>query len=214
MRLVMPRLYVILDAGLMTGSIEDTAKKLTEAGVLALQYRNKKGSARDILADARKLAEFVRPKGVTFFVNDRPDIAYLAGADGVHVGQEDLGVEQARTVIGRDRWVGVSTHNEAQFRAALETSADYIAVGPVFGTATKENPDPVVGTEAIRRLRLLTKKPIVAIGGITVERAAEVLQAGADSVAVISDILRAEDPAKRAREFIRRLEAVKPAVSH
>jgi thiamine-phosphate pyrophosphorylase len=214
MRLVMPRLYVILDAGLMTGSIEDTAEKLIEAGVLALQYRNKKGSAREVLAIARRLAGVVRPRGVSFFVNDRADIAQLSGASGVHVGQEDLGVEQARAVIGAEGWIGLSTHNETQFRAAVETSADYIAVGPVFGTTTKDNPDPVVGTELVRSVRGLTKKPIVAIGGITLERAAGVIEAGADSVAVISDILRAEDPAQRARQFIRRLEAVKPTVSH
>jgi thiamine-phosphate pyrophosphorylase len=214
MRLVMPRLYVILDAGLMTGSIEDTAEKLIEAGVLALQYRNKKGSAREVLAIARRLAGVVRPRGVSFFVNDRADIAQLSGASGVHVGQEDLGVEQARAVIGAEGWIGLSTHNETQFRAAVQTSADYIAVGPIFGTTTKDNPDPVVGTELLRSVRGLTKKPIVAIGGITLERAAGVIEAGADSVAVISDILRAEDPAQRARQFIRRLEAVKPTVSH
>lgn len=214
MRLVMPRLYVILDAGLMTGSIEDTAEKLIEAGVLALQYRNKKGYAREALECARKLAGIVRPRGASFFVNDRPDIAYLAGASGVHVGQDDLTVEQARSVIGIEKWIGVSTHNEAQFRAAVETSADYIAVGPVFGTTTKENPDPVIGPEFIQQVRALTRKPIVAIGGITLERAAEVIEAGADSVAVISDILRAQDPPQRAQQFIRRLEAVKPTVSH
>jgi thiamine-phosphate pyrophosphorylase len=214
MRLVMPRLYVILDAGLMTGSIDDTTKKLIDAGVLALQYRNKKGSAREVLEVARRLAQIARFTGVHFFVNDRADIAQLSGASGVHVGQEDLAVEQARAVMGPEGWIGVSTHNEAQFRAAAQTSADYIAVGPIFGTTTKENPDPVVGTELIRSVRALTKKPIVAIGGITLERAVEVIEAGADSVAVISDILRAEDPAQRAGQFIRRLEAVKPTVSH
>ena len=214
MRLVMPRLYVILDAGLMTGSIEDTTKKLIDVGVLALQYRNKKGGAREVLEVARGLAEIARSRGVNFFVNDRADIAHLCGASGVHVGQGDLGLEQARAVMGPDGWIGVSTHNEAQFRAAAQTSADYIAVGPIFGTTTKENPDPVVGTELIRTVRALTKKPIVAIGGITLERAVEVIEAGADSVAVISDILRAEDPAQRAGQFIRRLEAVKPTVSH
>ena len=214
MRLVMPRLYVILDAGLMTGSIDDTTKKLIDAGVLALQYRNKKGSAREVLEVARSLAGIARSTGVNFFVNDRADIARLSGAGGVHVGQEDLGVEQARAVMGAEGWIGVSTHNEAQFQAAAQTSADYIAVGPIFGTTTKENPDPVVGTELIRSVRGLTKKPIIAIGGITLERAVEVIEAGADSVAVISDILRAEDPAQRAGQFIRRLEAVKPTVSH
>ena len=214
MRLVMPRLYVILDAGLMTGSIEDTTEKLIDAGVLALQYRNKKGNAGEVLGAARRLAGIARSRGASFFVNDRADIAQLSGASGVHVGQEDLGVEQARAVIGADGWIGVSTHNEAQFLSAVKTSADYIAVGPIFGTTTKENPDPVVGTGLIRSVRTLTKKPIVAIGGITLERAAEVIEAGADSAAVIGDILRAEDPAQRAWQFIRQLEAVKPTVSH
>ena len=214
MRLVMPRLYVILDAGLMTGSAEDTARQLSNAGVRLLQYRDKNGKPRETLEQARKLATICRDAGAAFFVNDRPDIAYLAGADGVHVGQEDLGVEEARKVIGAERWVGVSTHNEAQFRAAIETSADYVAVGPVYATASKANPDPVVGVEFVRRMRPLTRKPIVAIGGITLERAAEVIEAGADVVAVISDVLKAADPAQRARQFLRVLQAVKPAATN
>ena len=132
----------------------------------------------------------------------------------MHVGQDDLDVEQARKVIGADRWVGVSTHNLEQFAKAAATSADYIAVGPIFQTSSKANPDPVAGTELLRRVRALTEKPIVAIGGITLERAADVLAAGADSVAVIRDILKAKDPAGMAREFIRRLDAAKPAASH
>jgi len=133
-------------------------------------------------------------------------VAALAGAGGVHVGQEDLAVEDARAVVGPGRLVGVSTHNGAQFEQAAGTSADYIAVGPIFSTSTKSNPDPVVGTEFIRQVRPLTDKPIVAIGGITLERAAEVVRAGADSVALISDILRARNPGERARQFIETLE--------
>jgi len=131
----------------------------------------------------------------------------LAEATGVHVGQEDLSVEAARRVVGTEKWVGVSTHNLEQFERAAATSADYIAVGPVFSTSTKANPDPVVGIDFIRRIRALTNKPIVAIGGITLDRAAEVIRAGADSVAVVSDILRAPDPGRRARQYIALLEA-------
>jgi thiamine-phosphate pyrophosphorylase len=209
MRLVMPRLYVILDAGLMKDSAEATARQLIEAGVRMLQFRSKGGSACETLQTSRKLAAISAAKGATFFVNDRPDIASLAGAAGVHVGQTDLSVEDARTVIGTAKWIGISTHNEAQFRAAIASSADYVAVGPVFATSSKENPDPVVGTEFISRVRGLTSKPIVAIGGVTLERAAELIEAGANSVAVISDILCAENPAARAREFLRTVEAVK-----
>ena len=213
MRLVMPRLYVILDAGMLTEPARDTAKKLMQAGVQLLQYRNKKAAAREVWMESRAIAEVARAANGSFFVNDRPDVAYLSGAAGVHVGQEDLSAEQARAVIGPDRWVGVSTHSLKQFEEAAATSADYIAVGPIFPTSSKANPDPVVGTELLRRVRPLTPKPIVAIGGITLDRAPEVLAAGADSVAVISDILQAEDPATRAREYILRLDAANPAAS-
>jgi thiamine-phosphate pyrophosphorylase len=207
MRLVLPRLYVILDAALLTSPDTDCAQKLADTGVRLLQYRNKNASARELFETSKRLASLLVPQGVTFFVNDRADVAALAGASGVHVGQEDLGVEGARSVIGAGKLVGISTHNLEQFERAAATSADYIAVGPVFATSTKSNPDPVVGTSLIRQVRSLTDKPIVAIGGITLDRAAEAIGVGADSVAVISDILLAPDPAKRARQFIERLEA-------
>ena len=120
-------------------------------------------------------------------------------------------MEEARAVIGPDKLVGISTHNRAQFERAAATSADYIAVGPIFSTSTKANPDPVVGVEFLRQIRPLTDKPIVAIGGITLERAAEVVRAGADSVAAIGDILRARDPGARALQFIEILEAANHA---
>jgi thiamine-phosphate pyrophosphorylase len=214
MRLVMPRLYVILDAELVRGGIQHIARDLMGAGVRLLQYRGKNVSARAMLETSKGLASAARAQKTTFFVNDRPDVAYLAGADGVHVGQDDLSVEQARGLVGPERWVGVSTHNPEQFQAAAATSADYIAIGPIFATNSKANPDPVVGTETIRKVRALTAKPIVAIGGIRLDHAAEVIEAGADSVAVISDILTASDPAKRAEQFLERLHAVKRASSH
>ncbi len=213
MRLVLPRLYVILDAALITSPERDCAASLAEAGVRLLQYRNKSASARQYLESSRKLAEMLRPQGVAFFVNDRPDIAFLAGANGVHVGQDDLNVEQARRVLGSDKLVGVSTHNLEQFERAAASSADYIAVGPVFSTSSKANPDPVVGLDFIRKVRALTDKPIVAIGGITLERATAVIEAGADSVAVISGILSAPDRAQRARQYLETLETAKHAAA-
>lgn len=214
MTLLIPRLYVILDAGLVCGPAQEIARQLMDAGVRLLQYRAKNVPAREALGTARQLAAIARERGATFLVNDRPDLAYLAGADGVHVGQDDLSVEQARAIVGPDRWVGVSTHNRQQFEQAVATSADYVAIGPIFATTSKANPDPVVGTELLRQLRPLTQKPIVAIGGIRLERAVEVIEAGADSVAVISDILAAPDPARQARQFIHQLETVKPAAHH
>jgi thiamine-phosphate pyrophosphorylase len=213
MRLVLPRLYVILDSALITVPEIEIARELAAAGVRLLQYRNKNTSARQLLASSRGLAAALLPRGVTFFVNDRSDVAFLAGASGVHVGQEDLDVEQARSLVGPNRFVGVSTHNLEQFRLAAASSADYIAVGPIFATQSKANPDPVVGTAFVRQVRALTDKPIVAIGGITLERAAEVVEAGADSVAVISDILGAPDPGERAHQYIELLGAAPHAAA-
>lgn len=201
MPLVLPRLYVILDSDLLTIPAQEAAQQLAAQGVRLLQYRNKNGSARDVLAVSKAIVRTVAPAGVSVLVNDRPDIAVLAGAKGVHVGQDDLDVPQARGIVGTDAWVGVSTHNVDQFRAAMETSADYIAVGPVFATASKANPDPIVGIELIRKARKMTAKPIVAIGGITPERAMAVIEAGADSVAVISDVLRAADMGARVKRY-------------
>jgi thiamine-phosphate pyrophosphorylase len=204
---------VILDAALITSPERDCALSLAEAGVRLLQYRNKSAPARHYLDSSRALAEMLSPKGVLFFVNDRPDVAFLAGADGVHVGQDDLNAEQARLVVGSDKLIGVSTHNLEQFQLAAASSADYIAVGPVFSTSSKADPDPVVGLDFIRRVRALTNKPIVAIGGITLERAASAIEAGADSVAVISGILSAAHPGQRAQQYIQTLETAKHAAA-
>jgi len=212
--LLFPRLYVIVDAGLLREPTTEIARKLLGAGVKMLQYRAKNVPAKEMLASARELAGMARSAGARIFVNDRPDVAYLSKAHGVHVGQDDLEVEEARAVVGPEAWVGLSTHNIEQFEKAARSSADYIAVGPIFETTSKVNPDPVVGLELVRRARRLTERPVVAIGGITLERAAEVIDAGADSVAVISDILAAEDPAERASQYLRRLEAAKPAANH
>jgi thiamine-phosphate pyrophosphorylase len=202
MSLVLPPLYVILDAALLTSSELDVARKLSDAGVRLFQYRNKRGSSRELLQASSALAAELAQRGALLFVNDRPDVAFLSGASGVHVGQKDLPVAESRTVLGQGKFLGISTHNLRQFRAAAETDADYVALGPVFDTDSKANPDPVVGTAMIREARKLTRKPIVAIGGITLDRAKEVMEAGADSVAVISDILRANDQGKRARQFL------------
>jgi thiamine-phosphate pyrophosphorylase len=204
---------MILDAALLTVPETECAEKLIAAGVRLLQYRNKPASARSLFESAKRLSTLLIPRGVTLVVNDRADIARAAEASGVHVGQEDLGAGAARSVIGTGKLLGVSTHTLEQFRQAVATSADYVAVGPVFSTSTKVNPDPVVGSEFIRRVRQLTDKPIVAIGGITLERAVEVIQAGADSVAVISDILLAPDPGQRTRQYIELLGAANDAAA-
>jgi len=213
MRLVPPRLYVILDATLLNNSPHDCARELAAAGVRLLQYRDKTASARDLLATSRELVSSLNSHGASLVVNDRPDVAVLAGAAGVHVGQEDLEPQQARAVVGEKMWIGASTHNLEQFRRAAATSADYIAIGPIFATTSKANPDPVVGLELICQVRHLTEKPIVAIGGITLERAASVIEAGADSVAVIRDVMCAAKPGERARRFLDILGAANHAAA-
>jgi thiamine-phosphate pyrophosphorylase len=227
----LPRLYPILDASsfLNAQTLYAAAEELVEGGCTLLQYRNKSGSARAMLEQARDLrrlfpahadveshsnvaenAPLRQSQGrqlewaihsVRWIMNDQADLCLAADLDGVHVGQEDLSPEAVRGIIGPERWLGVSTHNPDQLREADLTSADYLAIGPVFATSSKDRPDPVVGLEGVRRARALTRKPLVAIGGVTRANAASVIEAGADSVAVISDLLRA--PRKSAEEFFR-----------
>jgi thiamine-phosphate pyrophosphorylase len=207
-RLALPPLYVILDAALLPSDPIELTKKLLDAGARLFQYRDKTSSSRELLHAAQALCLTVRQHdGGAFVVNDRADIAQLAGASGVHLGQDDLSVTGAREVVGTDGLIGLSTHNLQQFAAAAESNADYIAVGPIFPTGGKSNPDPVVGVDFIREARKLTSKPIVAIGGITLERAREVLNVGADSVAVITDILKARNPADRVRQYLQLIPA-------
>jgi len=198
----LPRLYAILDSSgfQQVGALLATAEELGQAGVTLLQYRNKSGNARQMLQEAQELKRILG-NSVKLIMNDRADLALIAGFDGVHVGQDDLSPEGARKVIGPSLWLGVSTHNPEQVRGANKTSADYIAVGPVFATASKANPDPIIGLEGVRQARALTQKPLVAIGGITRLNCRSVIEAGADSVAVISDLVR--EPGKSAEEFLR-----------
>lgn len=203
-----PRLYAVVDAASFPDarSLLAEAESLTSAGCILLQYRNKSGNARLILEQARELRRLCRtgvsdPHVPKLIMNDRADLCLAAEFDGVHVGQDDLSPESVRRIIGPDLWLGLSTHNADQLQEADWTSADYLAIGPVFSTSSKEKPDPVVGLEGVRLARSLTRKPLVAIGGITRANAASVIEAGADSVAVISDLIR--EPRKSAEEFLR-----------
>ena len=202
------RLYAILDSACFPSQNDllANAGELASAGVTLIQYRNKSSDARTMLEQAIELRRQLRagvpaPHELRLIMNDRADLCLAAEFDGVHVGQVDLSPESVRKIIGPDRWLGVSTHNPEQLREADLTSADYLAIGPVFATSSKDKPDPVVGLEGVRRARALTRKPLVAIGGITRANAASVIEAGADSVAVISDLLR--EPRKSAEEFFR-----------
>lgn len=201
-----PPLYAILDASLISGDPPASwialAASLARSGCRLIQIRAKHTDPAKQLEIATQLARSLDSARMRLIVNDRADIALLAGASGVHVGQQDLEVEQARAICRAPMWVGVSTHTPDQVRAADRTSADYIAFGPIFPTTTKLEPDALVGLEGLRAARVATRKAIVAIGGITLDRARVVYGAGADSLAVASDLLRAENPAARAEEYL------------
>jgi len=187
-----PRLYPIVDAGLLAArgvAIVEYARMLRAAGVRLLQYRDKDGADAAVLRHAEAIAQAFDGVERTLLMNDRMDLMLLAGWDGVHVGQTDMAPADVRIVVGDGRVIGVSTHTNEQVRIAAETTADYVAIGPVFATGTKLDAAAVVGLEGVRRARALTSKPLVAIGGITRANARSVIDAGADSVAVISGLL-------------------------
>lgn len=165
----------------------DAASALLEAGARILQLRHKGAFTRSVFEQASIVARLCREAGAAFIVNDRADIAMLLDA-GVHVGQDDLSPADVRRIAGPDRMLGFSTHDEAQLRAALAEPVDYLAIGPVFATASKDDADPAVGLEMVARARQIADRPLIAIGGITRATARAVLAAGADSVSVIADL--------------------------
>ena len=207
---MIPPLYAIIDeesAGRGGRTVVDLASAMLDGGATFLQLRMKHASGAAFLAAARTVVARAHAAGARVIVNDRADIAALAGADGVHVGQDDLPPAAVRTIVGGAAVVGLSTHTPAQIAAALAEPISYLAIGPVFGTATKATGYEAVGLDAVRRAAAQAGEkgiPVVAIGGITLERAASVLEAGAASVAVISDLAGA-DPASRVREYVERL---------
>jgi thiamine-phosphate pyrophosphorylase len=202
-----PRLYAIIDPVRTGGRLPALiAWEFISAGVRLIQLRDKQASSRQLYEVCAELKELLRDSGCRLMVNDRADVARATEADGVHLGQDDLPVEMARRVLAPSQWIGCSTHSLGQVIEADRSTADYIAFGPIFPTASKANPDPVVGLEGLRKARRATAKPLVAIGGITLQNAREVLAAGADSLAVLGDLLNAPDIRARAREFVSLLE--------
>ena len=207
--MILSQLYAIVDAEVLVARgvlLADFARDLCTAGVGLVQYRDKNSLPQDILRAASILREAMSGSDCRLILNDRADLAVLANFDGVHVGQGDLSPEDARRVVGPNRIVGLSTHTNEQARIADESSADYIAIGPVFATGTKPDASAVVGLDGVRHARTLTRKPLVAIGGITRANACTVIDSGADFVAVISAIFVAgESPEQVARDFLARL---------
>jgi thiamine-phosphate pyrophosphorylase len=195
------RLYTIADSlGRPELSLLELTKKLCAGGARLLQLRVKDLPTREFLAIAREARTMCRQTGCLLIINDRADIALAVNADGVHVGQEDLPLPAARKVLGPGKLIGVSTHDPAQAVAAERGGADYIGFGPLFGTNTKATGYSARGIDQLREIRALVGLPIVAIGGITAERASSALAAGADAIAMISDVVLASDVTAKVRE--------------
>jgi len=205
----LPKLYPITDRRLSGLSHAEQVARLCEGGARLVQLREKRLSAREFYAEALEALRVARSFGARLVVNDRADVALAVGADGVHVGQDDMPPGAVRALLGVGACVGFSTHGVGQAIEAATLPVDYIAIGPAFATSSKENPDPVVGLEGVRRVReAVPGVPLVAIGGVTAENARSVLEAGADSVAVIGALLNTSDPAeitRRTRALLARL---------
>jgi thiamine-phosphate pyrophosphorylase len=204
-----PRFYPILDASRFSSASDNVeavvrfALELVAGGASLIQYRNKSGRSPEILVHGRELRRAVGDRA-TLIMNDRADLCLSAAFDGVHLGQDDLSPDAVRRIFqeagASNLWIGFSTHNPDQIRQVERMPVDYVAIGPVFATNSKANPDPVVGLEGVRLARQLTSKPLVAIGGITRQNCAEVMTAGADAVAVIGDVVKS--PRKSTEEFL------------
>jgi thiamine-phosphate pyrophosphorylase len=205
MSFALPKIYPITDVSVSGGmSHAEQFKKLAAGGAAMIQLREKKASPREFYEAAGEVLTLAGKSGVKVIINDRADIAFALKADGVHLGQDDLPPAAARRLLGDNAIIGFSTHSAAQAIEAVKLPVDYIAVGPIFATATKQNPDPAIGIEGLKRVReTIGNFPLVAIGGITLENVGQVFAAGADSAAVIGDILSAPDGiAERMKRFL------------
>lgn len=197
-----PKIFPITDTLLSGLSHAKQIELLAAGGASIVQVREKRTSPREFYHAALEAMSIARKLGVQLIINDRVDIAIAVNADGVHLGQEDLPPDRARVLLGETKIIGYSTHSLEQALAADSKPVDYVAIGPIFQTTTKEKPDPVVGVAAIAEVKKSLSKPLVAIGGITLQNALSVMEAGADSVAVISDLLTGGDITGRMRRFI------------
>jgi thiamine-phosphate pyrophosphorylase len=204
MTISLPRIYPITDTAVSGLSHTEQVKRLIDGGATLIQLRDKHAAPKALVRDAEAAIIVAEQNHVSIIINDRVDVAMTVGADGVHLGQSDMPVEAARALLGPRRIIGFSTHNLAQALAAATLPADYVAFGPIFDTHTKRDHEPVVGLNRLREVKnLLGDIPLVAIGGITEENSLSALEAGADSVAVISDLLK--DPSKIAEKLKRML---------
>ena len=203
-------LYPIIDLTVFHGPLEPLLVTLTRAGVNLIQLRGKSVSSKSLFNQCTQLVSLAQPRSLRVIVNDRVDLAWLSGADGVHLGQDDLPCEEARKMLGDDATIGLSTHNLEQARAAENSPADYVAIGPVFPTQSKANPDPIVSSRELQAIRKSVTKPLIAIGGITTKNVLPLFDLGVDSVAVIRDVILAPDIFRQATSFMELALKVNP----
>ncbi len=202
---MIPKVYPITDTQISQRTHAEQVELFAAGGATLVQLRDKHAALRAFYEAAQQAMLIARSLGVRIIINDRVDLALAVGADGVHLGQDDLPPEQARALLGTEKIIGYSTHNLKQAMEADLLPVDYLAIGPVFATSTKENPDAVVGLAGVREVKERINKPLVAIGGITLDHAASVMAAGANSIAIISDLLSAPRPSERLHAWLRQL---------
>ncbi|HBU69227.1 MAG TPA: thiamine phosphate synthase [Elusimicrobia bacterium] len=191
--------YFITDSGLSKAGILKDAAVAAECGAAAVQYRNKSADTGSLYTEALELRKLCG--NIPLIINDRIDIALAVKADGVHIGQSDMPFEKAREILGKGRIIGLTVHSEAEAVLAEKLGADYIGLSPIFSTATKPDAGKPAGAELIRKVKNLVKVPVVAIGGINLTNAREVVEAGADALCAISAVVAADDPAAEIRKF-------------
>lgn len=191
--------YFITDSALSRAGVLDDVSLAVKCGVGVVQYREKNASTKILFEEASRLREICR--NAALIINDRIDIALAVSADGAHIGQDDMPLDEARRLLGKDKIIGVTVHNEDEARVAERLGADYLGISPVFATSTKKDAGASCGIELIKRIRSFSKLPLVAIGGINFDNAREVISAGADALCAISAVASSSDPAGAIRRF-------------
>jgi len=202
-------LYFVTDSRLSKQGISTDAKQVIDAGCRIVQYREKEKGSREMIEEANQLAKLCKEKGVLFLINNDVDVALAVEADGVHLGQDDMPVQKAREMLGEEKVIGITVHNVEEALDAKEQEADYVSVSPIFHTDTKKDAGKPAGIQLIKEVKKRVKLPIVAIGGINQGNVQEVIEAGADSVAVISAIVCSENPKEAAKRIIKKIRVLK-----
>lgn len=204
-------LYFITDRKLSSNGIVDDVWQVVSAGAKVVQYREKEAGEAWKVKEARIIKEICREKNVVFIINDDLEVAKTVGADGVHLGQQDTSIGEAKKILGKGKIIGVTVHNEKEAADAENAGANYLGVSPIFDTSTKKDAGEAIGIEELAKIRAVTELPLVAIGGISYDNMEEVLRAGAEAVAIISAILNSNDIALETRRVVKKINEIRAA---